>query len=110
MLQLNVPYIVTMTDFYLICHHAVLLTTEGKLCYGPNLGKNCMKFCPEFAQDELAKRYQIGRQILFGAKKVIAPSDFLARQFTKEFVGLNVDVINYGVDNTSLKTNNKTYT
>lgn len=32
--ELNIPYILTMTDFYLMCPYAILKKPNGDLCYG----------------------------------------------------------------------------
>ncbi|MCD8511601.1 MAG: glycosyltransferase [Bacillus sp. (in: Bacteria)] len=108
-MKYSIPYVMTLTDFYLMCPRSILVNTNGNLCYGPDKGKNCKEQCPVFSKKEIAKRYWLGKKILYYAKQVVAPSDFLANLFRKEFPHLNIRVIHYGVDTSYIRTNTKKY-
>ena len=103
--RLNVPYVLTLTDFFFICPKVKLLTSKGTLCSGPEKGEACKTYCPEFAEDSIRRRLALGEQILRGAQRVVAPSQFLATLFQNEFPWLNLKVIPYGIDYNRTKRN-----
>ena len=96
--SLNIPYIITLTDFWMLCPKGILIDTDGKLCIGPNGGRACIQSCPELSSSNfITPRLIATKDILFEAKKVITPSNFLGSIFKKEFNELNIEVINYGL-------------
>jgi glycosyltransferase involved in cell wall biosynthesis len=104
----DIPYILTLTDFWLICPKINLIDSKGDLCAGPDGGIACQNLCPEFLNDLIAQRIKLARDILSDAKRVISPSKFLASLFTKEMKFLDVMVINHGMSYHKLKRSNKT--
>ena len=106
---LGVPYILTLTDFFLACPKVNLVTSRQTLCHGPELGVACGKLCPELQADYVATRLEAAKNLLFDAKLVVAPSAFVAQVFTQEFPGLEVKVISHGVSFHRLKRNEKSY-
>ncbi len=44
-LELKIPYIITLTDFWTICPRATLLLPSNSNCSGPDNGKKCGKYC-----------------------------------------------------------------
>jgi glycosyltransferase involved in cell wall biosynthesis len=107
--ELKLPYIVTLTDFWLMCPKIFLQTTTGGLCAGPEGGQICSRLCPEVDSIFVRGRLEHAKEILLSAKAVISPSRFLAAIFKKEFSGLRVSVIGHGLDSTSLKLNTRIY-
>jgi len=108
--RLNVPYVITLTDFWLMCPKAILLTSGKELCYGPQRGEMCQHACPEFSNASIVSRLANAEEILRGAKAVIVPSRFLGSLFKHEFPFLEPRVIPYGIDFTNIKRNARTYT
>jgi len=107
--SLNIPYIMTLTDYWMICPKYNLVNSKGDLCGGPGGGKVCARSCPELPADFVSKRLTRARDILFGAKSVISPSNFLAGMFKREFPDLSVRIINHGVSYNRIKRNNRSY-
>lgn len=107
--ELNVPYIVTLTDFWLMCPKIFLQTSEGGLCTGPECGQVCSRLCAELPSNFVRDRLRIARDILFGAEAVVSPSHFVAALFKKEFPELKVSLIRHGMDSRSLNQNTRTY-
>lgn len=107
--SLNIPYIMTLTDFWMICPKYNLVNSKGDLCEGPGGGKVCAQSCPELPSDFVSKRLSSARDVLFGAKNVISPSEFLAGIFRREVTELNVRVINHGLSYNTIRRNNKSY-
>ena len=110
MAALRKPYIITLTDFFLACPKVILVTSGKTLCNGPEEGKACRHLCPELKVDYVTKRLQDAKELLSHAKLVVAPSRFLAEVFRREFPGLEVKVINHGLNFSRLTKNEKSYT
>ncbi|OJX41529.1 MAG: hypothetical protein BGO78_00040 [Chloroflexi bacterium 44-23] len=108
-LELNIPYIMTLTDFFLICPKIILAPNQNSLCSGPEKGSACKILCSEFDNRFIIDRLELAKKILFKAKAVISPSVFLARMFIKEFEKLPIVVNQHGIDFGNIKTNEKVY-
>ena len=96
----RLPYIVTLTDFFLDCYRVTLTRTSGELCDGPCGGRNCIAFCPlgDVQDEELLERQARTRRLLQGARAVSACSDYLAAVFKREHPDLAVGVVEHGLD------------
>jgi glycosyltransferase involved in cell wall biosynthesis len=95
--QLATPYIVTLTDFFMICPKETLLRSNGAICTGPESGRACIEYCPELSVEKIRKRLTVAREVLSHAKVIVAPSIFAAEMFQKEFKDLEIKVIRYGL-------------
>src|SRR4029077_17145333 len=105
----GLPYILTLTDFWFICPKIFLQTSSGTLCSGPEGGEVCSRLCPDLPSKFIGRRLETAKEILSGAKAVIAPSRFLAALFKKEFPDLKISLVRHGMDSGSLKENTRTY-
>lgn len=108
-LRLGIPYMFTLTDFWMICPRAFLQTSSGSLCTGPEGGRACRELCPELKPDFIKARLDQGRTILSNAAAIAAPSRFLAAIFRNEFPDLKIRIIPHGMDFKYLKRNSKSY-
>jgi len=108
-LELNIPYIMTLTDFFLICPKIILAPNQNSLCSGPEKGSACKILCSEFDNRFIIDRLELAKKILFTANAVISPSVFLTRMFIKEFEKLPIVVNHHGIDFGNIKTNKKVY-
>jgi glycosyltransferase involved in cell wall biosynthesis len=108
-LHLGIPYIFTLTDFWLICPKIILQTSKDMLCNGPHGGDACRELCPELDSAFVKFRLDFARELLSGAKYIVAPSRFLAGIFNKEFPNLAIRVVPHGLDHKYLKPRAKTY-
>ncbi len=106
---LKIPYIVTLTDFFLMCPKYTLVSSGGTLCSGPEGGRACKTLCPEFPDQFIARRLKVAKEILLNASLVVSPSKFLATVFQKEFPALDIKVVNHGLQESSLRPNIKHY-
>jgi len=105
----GIPYIITLTDFFLICPKVILLTSKETLCDGPQGGNECKKMCGELDPQSVKMRLRRGEEILDNAAEVISPSNFLANVVRMEFPSLAVNVIPHGIDYSVIKHNRRTY-
>ncbi len=106
---LGIPYIITLTDFWLICPKVNLFNSGGDLCAGPEGGNVCEISCPDLPGDLITKRCEFAKDILSGAKKIISPSRFLGGLFKKELGLPDIKVINHGISFSKVKSNERNY-
>ncbi|EST11984.1 glycosyltransferase [Sporolactobacillus laevolacticus] len=106
----NIPYFITLTDFFFMCPKGIFMTSAGSPCLGAKQGDACRTLCPEINNEFVKYRYNQSKNMLLSAKKVIAPSFFLAKMFQKEFPELDIKVINYGINKEKCIQNNTVYT
>ena len=98
--QCGLPYLLTLTDFFLTCPRINLVTLGNQLCDGPQGGKKCGKDClnAPWSRDTLLNRYESAQHILAGASVRVAPSEFVAARYRAAFDNCSVKVVAHGVD------------
>jgi glycosyltransferase involved in cell wall biosynthesis len=106
---LNIPYIITITDSFLICPKIILQASIGNLCAGPRGGNVCLVLCPEIPSPFILQRLNITNNILTNAALVVSPSIFLASIFKKEHKNIDVKTINHGISYSKIKRNQNVY-
>lgn len=107
--RLNIPYIITLTDFHSICPKIILAPTKNSLCSGPSGGKTCKEFCGDLPENYIKERLRITKDILLQARAVFAPSKFLASVFEHEVEGLTVNVNHHGIPQPDIYIHRKHY-
>jgi glycosyltransferase involved in cell wall biosynthesis len=96
--ELRVPYLLTLTDFWTMCPKGFLQTSANSLCLGPQGGEECRRLCPELPAKLISARLQVADRVLRGAEAVVSPSRFLAAVFQREFPGLALRVVPHGME------------
>lgn len=96
----GVPYVVTLTDFFLPCARINLVNLAGRLCEGPEQGARCARDCPTvpWTPGGYAARYQQAHALLAAAAERCAPSDFVANRYHAAFPDLSFRVLPHGID------------
>jgi glycosyltransferase involved in cell wall biosynthesis len=107
--QLDIPYVITLTDFFMICPKFTLIRSNGSLCGGPESSLACTRYCPELLTNNIPKRLAAAREFLSGAKVIAVPSRFVAQTFQKEFGDLNFELIRHGLSVETLTCNVRRY-
>ena len=97
---LELPYIVTLTDFFFICYRVNLFRVDGHNCSGPASGQRCVQLCniPPWDDTKLAQNRNRAIDILMNAASVVACSEFVASVFNEELAELDVRVQRHGID------------
>jgi len=93
----GIPYVLTLTDFWMMCPKVNLNTSFHTQCSGPRDGEVCGQWCPELPREFVRSRLQAAQEILHGAKAIVAPSRFVVAMFKKEFPELSASVIPHGL-------------
>jgi glycosyltransferase involved in cell wall biosynthesis len=107
--EMNIPVVITLTDFYLLCPKCILAPTKDSLCSGPENGVACKELCKEYDSKFINDRLNEGKKILQNADVVVSPSKFLAEIFLKEIKGLQIQVNNHGMRYGYIRQNQKVY-
>lgn len=108
-IEMKVPYLITLTDFFLLCPKVILAPTKNTLCLGPEHGKACRQLCPEFKESYILDRLGTSEKILSHAKRLITPSFFSSNITRLEFPNLDITTINHGIQHKHIKHNTKSY-
>jgi len=95
--NLKIPYIITPTDFWLLCYRGIMVNAKGNLCSRPDSGNACEANCPDLPAGFVRSRLQATRDILTRAEYVCAPSNFLGNIFRNEIPSLKIKIVNLGL-------------
>lgn len=93
----SIPYIVTMTDFNILCHYATMVMKNGLFCSGSDNGKKCDASCKTYGVRNCQERYISANILLNNAEYLTVPSEFVARIIENEFKNVKVEVIPHGI-------------
>src|SRR5262249_52866591 len=107
--QLRIPYVVTLTDFFMMCPKYNLIRSNGSLCNGPELGLACRQYCTELPAEKIPKRLATAREFLRKANAITAPSRFLTQTFQREFGDVQFKIVPYGLSLDTLTRNLRRY-
>ena len=106
-IELGISYVLTLTDFWILCPKINLQTSFGNLCFGPEAGQVCSQLCPELQSSFIQARIASARKLLHAASAVVVPSQFAASIIQKEFADLRTTVIPHGVNVTPAHPNQR---
>ncbi len=96
----EIPYILTLTDFFLPCYRINLVNRHGEVCEGARGGKTCGRDClvPEWDPESLVRRNLVSRKILGLADYVVCPSDYVTNRLECEYPEISFRTIPHGLD------------
>lgn len=94
--RLNIPYVITLTDFFLCCHYATTVDQNGAYCGSSECGSRCSERCKAALIEDYGGRYAAAKGLLEQAEAVTVPSAFLAGRIGREF-GVGAEVIPHGI-------------
>jgi glycosyltransferase involved in cell wall biosynthesis len=101
--QRQIPYVLTLTDFWTICPKITLRTSFDTLCTGPEGGEVCGQLCPEVSSRLIKSRLQTVRDMLDQASVVTSPSRFASGLVQREFPDIRVTVVPHGVESSDFR-------
>lgn len=94
---LGVPYVVTCTDFAMMCHYSTMVDNRGDFCLSTDGGRRCSEVCKTYGCRDFAVRLAAAREILANAAIVTVPSEFVAKILSHEFSGVGFLPVNHGI-------------
>lgn len=81
--EMGIPYIVTITDYWLLCPTATLIRENGDLCLGTKADPNCLKLDYKNNEYMLNERWTSVKKFLANSSNVVYASKFLRSMFEK---------------------------
>lgn len=93
----KIPYMVTLTDFNILCHYATMVAKSGEFCNGSQCGAKCENYCHTYGLKDSKKRYILAEKLLSNAGYLTVPSEFVAKIIEHEFKSISVEVIPHGI-------------
>lgn len=100
MKEKNIPYIVTLHDFYFVCPTFALLENNEKYC-GDNKTpdcENCLKKLRNIEGNFIPNWRELSYQALRDAKLLITPSNSTKEIFKKYYPDLSIKTIEHGAE------------
>ena len=100
----GLPYVLTLTDFFLPCARINLVNLKNKLCIGPDRGRRCAQDClaAPWSTQAYFDRFEQTKSLLQAAGARVAPSQFVADRYRNAFKNTEIQVIPHGIDMLSL--------
>lgn len=93
----NIPYLVTTTDFNIMCHYSTLVDKEGRFCIHSQRGERCREICKTYGLKNPGERYRKAAELLRYAGYVTAPSKFVAQILMAEFDESEILTVPHGI-------------
>lgn len=93
----SVPYVVTCTDFCMMCHYSTMVDNTGAFCAGTECGAKCSRVCKTYGVESFAERFSCAKEVLSGASLVTVPSKFVSRVLSAEFENVGFLPVNHGI-------------
>jgi len=96
----GLPYILTLTDFFLPCARINLINGENNPCVGPDAGRRCGQDCATAAWTTVGyvNRFAQAQAIIQAAGARVAPSEYVAQRYRDAFEDAHIQVISHGID------------
>ena len=98
--KIGLPYVVTCTDFCMMCHYSTMVDKKGDFCAGTNEQTKCARVCPTYGCRDFKERFANAKEMLLGAEMVTVPSKFVARVLGKEFPDVKFYPVAHGISDT----------
>lgn len=95
--KIGLPYVVTCTDFCMMCHYSTMVDTNGDFCGGTCEQTKCAKVCKTYGCRDFKERFANAKEILEGAEIVTVPSKFVARVLGEEFPSVAFVPVAHGI-------------
>jgi glycosyltransferase involved in cell wall biosynthesis len=109
--KMNIPVILTLTDFWLMCPRGIASTPQGDLCNGSADGKQCIADCyGPLWSEKIQQRFAEANQVFSMVNRVVFPTAFLKSMFSKKMYSGQSDLIRFGNDYRYIRYNAKHYT
>ncbi len=100
--QLDIPYFITLHDYYLICPKHNLLDWQGQFCYehkNDQYCRQCIQSSLGEGKDLKQQWYTWCKELMGNAAAIFAPSQVTRSYFAREYPGLGdkIKVVRHGV-------------
>lgn len=94
----NIPVVLTLTDFWLMCPRGIAVLPNSELCSSPEMGTKCIKKCfGDLWNDRIIQRFNDSKEIFNKVDICVSPTLFLAGVI-KDAFDKDITVIRHGID------------
>jgi glycosyltransferase involved in cell wall biosynthesis len=106
----DIPVILTLTDFWLMCPRGIASTPQGNLCEGSRDGEQCISECyGPLWSEKIRQRFSDATLVFSMVSRVVFPTVFLKNMFSKKMYSEPSDLIRFGNDYRYIRYNMKQY-
>ena len=106
----NIPVILTLTDFWLMCPRGIASTPQGILCNGSTDGNDCITECyGQIWSEKIQQRFDEATRVFSLVNRVVFPTTFLKNMFFRKMFSGKSDLIRFGNDYRYVRFNTKQY-
>src|SRR5262245_3737553 len=98
--QRGYPTILSLHDYYYLCHRVRLITGSDTLCDGPGRGERCISCLSDLpAGDDARHRFSFMGEVLTSPRLILSPSTFLRDRYLQHypFLADRVRILPHGV-------------
>lgn len=95
--KIGLPYVITCTDFCMMCHYSTMVDTNGDFCSGTCEQTKCARVCKTYGCSDFKERFANAKEVLMGAEFVTVPSKFVARVLGEEFPDVAFIPVAHGI-------------
>lgn len=97
----DIPVVLTLTDFWLLCPRGRFFKPDYSLCNSPEKGKKCINECA--VNINVIERFKESKRLFDEVDALISPSRFLIEIFRANDYDKEIIHINHGVDYINIK-------
>lgn len=106
----NIPIVLTLTDFWLMCPKGIAVTQKGELCNTNENGIKCIEECyGDLWKDKLFQRSKEVNEVFQAVNCVVSATNFLKYIFKTNNFSSNIKLIRFGKDYTNVRRNLREY-
>jgi glycosyltransferase involved in cell wall biosynthesis/SAM-dependent methyltransferase len=106
----NIPVVLTLTDFWLMCPRGIGVTHDMILCSGSVDGKNCVERCyGEPWEEKISKRFNDTWEVFRSVDKVVCATQFLKGMYESQGYFQDISIIRFGTDYNTIIENSRIY-
>lgn len=106
----NIPIILSLTDFWLMCPKGIAVKQNGELCYFSENGTRCVRECyGNLWKDRLIKRFNEANEIFKAVDCVVTATNFLKQILEINNLTANIKIVRFGTDYSNIRRNLKEY-
>jgi len=93
----GIPYGITFTSYFCLCHYDIMIDKKGELCEGSRHGVRCSQVCKCMEIPDPVLRHHKMHQLVKHGCFLTVPSQFVKKIIAHEFEDINIQVINHGI-------------
>ncbi len=108
--QKNIPIVLTLTDFWLMCPKGIAVTPDGQLCLNSENGNKCLSKCYESnLKSRMKRRVHDLAEVNKSVDCVVSATKFLKQVYAHSSFSSEIKLIPFGKDYSNVRSNQKTY-